>query len=46
MDIQLVFNEYKAVPYMKTEDLKQEDQYSQLMKEVAKEAFENNLDFF
>lgn len=45
MDIQFVFNEYKAVLYMKTEDPKQ-DQYSQLMKEVAKEAFENNLDFF
>ena len=44
MDIQPVFNEYKAVTYMyqyfsKTE----ENQCSQAMKQATKEAYENNM---
>ena len=43
MDIQLVFNEYKAVTYMCQYFSKTEDQCSQAMKQAAKEAFENNM---
>ena len=42
MDIQLVFNEYKAVTYMCSYFCKSEDQCSQAMQQAAKEAFENN----
>ena len=42
MDIQAVFNEYKAVTYMSRYFSKTEDQCSQTMKQAAKEAFENN----
>ena len=42
MDIQPVFNEYKAVTYMCSYFSKSEDQCSQAMKEAAREAFENN----
>ena len=43
MDIQLVFNEYKAVTYMCQYFSKTEDQCSQAMKQAAKETFENNM---
>ena len=43
LDIQPVFNEYKAVTYMCPYFPKAEDGYSQAMKQVAKEAFENNM---
>ena len=43
MDIQLVFNEYKAVAYMCKYFSKTEDQCSQVMKQAAEEAFENNM---
>ena len=43
MDIQPVFNEYKAVTYMCQYFSKTEDQCSQAMKQAAKEAFENNM---
>ena len=43
MDIQPVFNEYKAVAYMCQYFSKTEDQCSQVMKQAAKEAFENNM---
>ena len=46
MDIQPVFNEYKAVAYMCFDFSKTEDQCSQAMKEAVREAFENNLDVF
>ena len=42
IDIQPVFNEYKAVTCMCQYFSKTEDQCSQAMKEAAKEAFENN----
>ena len=42
MDIQRVFSEYKAVPYMYLYFSKIEDKCSQAMKEAAKKAFENN----
>ena len=43
MDIQPVFNEYKAVTYMCQYFSKTEDQCSQAIKQTAKEAFENNM---
>ena len=43
MDMQPVFNEYKAVAYMCQYFSKTEDQCSQTMKQTAKEAFENNM---
>ena len=43
MDIQPVFNEYKAVTYMCQYFSKTEDRCSQAMKQAAKEAFENNM---
>ena len=43
MDIQLVFNEYKAVTYMCQYFSKTEDRLSQVMKQAAKAAFENNM---
>ena len=44
MDIQLVFNEYKSVTYMcSLYFFKTEDQCSQVLKQAAKEAFENNM---
>ena len=43
MDIQVVFNEYKAVTYMHKYFSKTEGQCSQAMTKAAKEAFENNL---
>ena len=43
MDIQLVFNESKAVAYMCQYFSKTEDQCSQAMKQAAKESFENNM---
>lgn len=43
MNIQSVFNEYKAKEYICLYSSKNEVQYSQVMKEEAKEAFENNL---
>ena len=43
MDIQPVFNEYKAVTYMWQYLFKIEDQCSQTIKQAAKEAFENNM---
>ena len=43
MDIQPVFNEYKAVAYMCQYFPKTEDQLSQAVKQAAKEAYENNM---
>ena len=43
MDIQHVFNEYKAVACMCQYFSKTEDQCSKAMKQAAKEAFENNM---
>ena len=43
MDIQPVFNEYKAVTYMCNYFSKTEDRCSQAMKQVAKKVFENNM---
>ena len=43
MDIQPVFNEYKAVTYMCQYFSKTEDRYSHAMKQAVKEAFENNI---
>ena len=43
IDIQPVFNEYKAVTYMCQYFSKTEDQCSQAMKQASKEAFENNI---
>ena len=45
MDIQPVFNEYKAVAYMCQYFSKIEDQCSQAIKQPAKEAFENNIHY-
>ena len=42
MDIQPVFNEYRAVAYMCQYFSKTEDRRSQAMKQAAKEAFEYN----
>ena len=46
MGIQPVSSEYKAVTDIISYFSKSEDQYSQAMKEAAKEAFENNLHHF
>ena len=43
MNIQPVFNEYKAVTYMCSYFSKSEDECSLAMRQAAKEAFENNL---
>ena len=43
MDIQPVFNEYKAVAYMCQYFSKTEDQCSQVIKQAAKEAFGNKI---
>ena len=43
MDMQPVFNKYEAVTYMRQYFSKTEDQCSQVMKQVVKEAFENNV---
>ena len=43
MDIQLDFNEYKAVTYMCQFFSKTENRCSQAMKQAAKQAFENNM---
>ena len=43
MDRQLVFNEYKAVTYMCQYFSKTKDQFSQAIKQAAKEAFEKNI---
>ena len=43
IDIQPVFNDYKAVWYMCQYFSKTEDQCSQAIKQAAKEAFENNM---
>ena len=43
MDIQLDFNEYKAVAYMCQYFSKTEDLCSQAMTQAAMEAFENNM---
>ena len=42
MDIQPVFNEYKAVMYMYSYFSKSEDQCSASIRQATKEAFENN----
>ena len=43
MDIQLVFNEYKALAYMYQYFSKTEDLCSKAMKQAAKESFDNNM---
>ena len=43
MDIQLVFNEYKAVTYMCPYFSKTEGRCSQAMKKAAKKGFKNNM---
>ena len=43
MDVQPVFNEYKVVTNISQYFSKTEDQCSQVMKQVAKETFENNM---
>ena len=43
MDIQPVFNEYKAVTYMCQYFSKTDDQCAQAMKQIAKEVFENKM---
>ena len=43
MDLQPVFNEYKAVIYMCQYFSKTEDRILQATKQAAKEAFENNM---
>ena len=43
MGIKSVFNEYKAVTYICQYFSKAEDQCSYTLKQVAKEAFENNM---
>ena len=42
MDIQPVFNKYKAVTYMCQYFSKTDNQCSQAMQQAAKEAYENN----
>ena len=42
-DIQSIFNEYKAVTYLRQYFSKTEDQHSQAMKQAAKEDFENKM---
>ena len=44
IDIQPILNEYKAVTYLCQYFSKTEDQCSQVMKKVDKEAFDNNMD--
>ena len=44
LDIQPVFNHYKAVAYMCSYPSKSEDECSQAMSQAVKEAFEHNLD--
>ena len=44
MNIQLVFNHYRAVTYLRNYLSKQEDECSQAIKQAVKEAAENNLD--
>ena len=46
IDIQSVFNHYKAVTYMCTYFSKSEDECSEAMKQAAKEAFENHEDHY
>ena len=46
IDIQPVFNYYKAVTYMCAYLSKSEDECSQAMNQAAKEAYENNLDTY
>ena len=46
MDIQPVFNEYKAVAYMCSYFSKSEDKCSFAMKQAAREAFDTKLDQF
>ena len=46
MYIQPVFNKYLAVAFMFQYFPKTKDQFSQDMKQAAKEAFENNLLFY
>ena len=46
MDIQPVFNHYKAITYMCSYLCKVEDECSQTMKQAVKETFENNLDSY
>ena len=43
MDIQLVFNEYKALAYMYQYSSKTEDRCSKAMKQAAEESFDNNM---
>ena len=43
MDVEPIFNEYKAVPYILSYFSKNENQCSQAMKEADKEGFANNL---
>ena len=43
MDVEPVFNVYKAVTYMCSYFSKSEDQCSQAMKETVKESFANNM---
>ena len=46
MDIQPVFNYYKAITYMCSYMSKQEDECSQAMKQAVKEAAESHLDSY
>ena len=46
MDIQPVFNYYKAITYMCSYMLKQEDECSQAMKQAVKESAESQLDSY
>ena len=43
INIQLVFNKYKVVPYMCQYFSKTENRCSQALKQIAKEAFEKNM---
>lgn len=43
MDIQPVFNEYKAVAYLSSNFSKSEDQCSQTIKDAANETFKDNF---
>ena len=45
VDIQPVFNEYKAVAYMCQCFSKTEEKSSQAMKKAAKQTFENNMHY-
>ena len=46
MDIQPVFNHYKAITYMCSYLSKQEDECSQAMKQAVREAYESKLDSY